>query len=196
MVRGREELIRDCAMLGLLGALVFACLWTTAVAFDGNWILGEDTLSELGGDRGGRFFFNTGVLTMGIAGLAFSIGLCMVLGSPLRGAGAIILFVGAMALIGVGAFPINTGEPHTFFSYLFFGLMLFSMAMLAFPVWKNPQIGALGGAITVMSLGISLAFLFVSSVPLAEAVAVICLLIWTIIVSSLILVRSSHRTGT
>ncbi|MBW1939406.1 MAG: DUF998 domain-containing protein, partial [Deltaproteobacteria bacterium] len=188
-------MIRDCAMLGLLGALVFACLWTTAVSFDGNWILGEDTLSELGGNGGGRFFFNVGVLIMGIAGLAFSTGLYMVLGSPLRGSGAIILFVGAMALIGVGVFPINTGEPHTFFSYLFFGLMLFSMAMLSFPVWKSPWIGALGGAITVMSLGISMVFLFICSVPLAEAVAVICLLIWTITVSSLILVRFSHRTG-
>jgi len=192
----RQDLIVKCAMMGLVGALIFSYLWVAAVLVDGNWIMGVETLSELGGDRRGSFLFNTGVITMGFAGLAFSSGLYLCLGSPLKGSGSIVLMVGSVALIGVGIFPITAGDPHTFFSYLFFGLMLFSLAMLVWPLSREPRIGSLGGAVTLGSIVVSLGFLFNSSVPMTEAVAVICLLIWSVTISSLILIRPSFRTCT
>jgi hypothetical membrane protein len=192
----KENLMRTTAIIGLLGAILFALLWTSAVIADGNWILGEETLSELGGDRPGRLYFNTGVIVMGIMGLIFAVGLFLILkGDPLGRIGTSVLFVGAVALIGVGIFPITTGEYHTFFSYAFFSLMLVTMLLLALPIWRDYRLGSIGGIVTVGALAVSLIFLFTSSIPLTEAVAVICLLIWTVTISTLILTLPMRKKG-
>lgn len=192
----KKNLMRTTAIIGLIGAILFALLWTSAVIADGNWVLGEETLSELGGDRPGRLYFNTGVIVMGIMGLLFAVGLFLILKEDLLGRiGTSVLFVGAVALIGVGIFPITTGEYHTFFSYAFFGLMLVTMFLLALPIWRECRLGPLGGIVTVGALAVSLVFLFTSSIPLTEAVAVICLLIWTVTISTLILTLPMRRKG-
>jgi hypothetical membrane protein len=192
----KENLIRTTAIIGLLGAILFALLWTSAVIVDGNWVLGEETLSELGGDRPGRLYFNTGVIAMGIMGLLFAVGLFLILKEDLLGRiGTSVLFVGAVALIGVGIFPITTGECHTFFSYAFFGLMLATLLLLALPIWRESRLGPVGGIVTVGALATSLVFLFASSIPLTEAVAVICLLIWTVTISILILTLPMRKKG-
>lgn len=192
----KEKLIRTTAIIGLIGAIFFALLWTSAVIVDGNWILGEETLSELGGDRPGKVYFNTGVIVMGIMGLLFAYGLYLILKGDLIGRiGSSVLFMGAVALIGVGIFPITTGDYHTFFSYAFFGLMLITMFILALPIWRESRLGPVGGLVTVGALAISLVFLFTSSIPLTEAVAVICLLIWTVTLSTLILTLSMRKKG-
>jgi hypothetical membrane protein len=184
----KQNLVRYLAVVGLLGAILFALLWISAVIVDGNWILGEETLSELGGDRPGKLYFNTGVIAMGVMGLFFALGLFLMFKKDLLGRiGTVVLIIGAFALIGVGVFPITTGVYHTFFSYTFFGLMLITLFLLAIPIWRESRLGPVGGLVTAGGLAVSLMFLFTTSIPLTEAVAVICLLIWTVTISSLIL---------
>jgi hypothetical membrane protein len=190
----KDRLIRITAIIGLLGAILFALLWTSAVIIDGNWVLGEETLSELGGDRPGRLYFNTGVIAMGVMGLIFALGLYLILKVDILGRiGCSALFAGAVALIGVGIFPITSGEYHTFFSYTFFGLMLVALLLLALPIWRESRLGPVGGIVTLGALVASLSFLFTTSIPLTEAVAVMCLLIWTVTVSILILTLPMRR---
>jgi hypothetical membrane protein len=67
--------VRFGAICGLIGALFFSVMWIVAVFVDGNWIMGKETLSELGGNRPGAFFFNSGVIVEGILGLFYGLGL-------------------------------------------------------------------------------------------------------------------------
>jgi len=184
------DLVFIAALCGLIGAIIFSLFWLTAVYVDGHWILGKETLSELGGDRPGRLFFNSGVIIEGILSLVFSSGVYRLMKGHKAGrVGTTIMFLGAISLIGVGVFPIDTGTPHTIFSYTFFGLMLLALSILIRPLYRHPVFGKAGSFITLSAVTISLAFLFTSPVPLTEAVAVICLLIWSSTISLQIIVN-------
>ncbi|MBM4237551.1 MAG: DUF998 domain-containing protein, partial [Euryarchaeota archaeon] len=140
----------------------------------------EETLSELGGDRAGRMYFNSGVIVEGILGLIFAIGLWRALPRTLgASAGFIVLLLAGISLVGVGIFPITTGLYHTVASYAFFGLSLLAILLFLVPIWKSRTFGPVPGVITGAAVVISLLFLFLTSVPLAEAVAVICLMVWS-----------------
>ena len=183
------------ALAGLLGALTFAFMWSAAVVTDGHWILGQETLSELGGDRPGRSFFNAAVITEGILGLIFSSGIYRLMkGNNLGRLGSMVFFIGAIALIGVGIFPITTGSPHTVASYAFFGLMLIALLLMIAPIFHHPVLGKVGGVVTIASLIVSLGFLFAAPIPPTEAVAVICLLIWSS-AQSLLIIFNRRKMG-
>jgi len=191
----RVDWVFFSALAGLLGALMFAFMWSAAVVVDGHWILGQETLSELGGDRPGRVFFNAGVITEGILALLFSTGIYRLMKSDHLGRlGSIILFAGSVALIGVGVFPITAGMPHTVATYAFFGLILVALIVLIIPILYHPVLGEKGGILTIASLILSLTFLFTASLPLTEAVAVTCLLIWSSIIS-LLIILNRRRMG-
>ncbi len=184
MKRGTMNIVRIGAIAGLAGALLFSTMWIAAVLADGHWVLGEETLSELGGDRPGRLFFNAGVILEGVLGLLFAIGLWRALPRTLvASSGFIVLLLAGISLVGVGVFPITTGAYHTVASYAFFGLSLVAILLLLVPIWKSETFGPIPGAVTGAAVVISLLFLSFTSVPLAEAVAVICLLIWSLILA-------------
>ena len=179
----------DCIRLGALAgisvALVFSLMWTSAVVVDGNWRLGEETLSELGGDRPGAIYFNSGVVFAGVASLVFWLGLrCTVSKTILSRMGTLALFASSVALIGVGVFPIDTGDPHTVASYLFFSLMLMAFLLLTIPFRDSPVFGK-GYAIMSLAMAVvSLGVLLLISLELAEAVAVASMLLWVLILSA------------
>lgn len=182
--------IRKGALLGLVGAAFFSLMWTSAVIADGHWVLGEETLSELGGDRPGALFFNAGVIVEGILAIFFSAALWRSM-RP-RGAfriGPALFLAASVALIAVGAFPITTGLPHTVASYAFFGLALLAVLAIAYPIWEHRAFGPLAGIASLAAAAISVVFLLATNVPTAEAVAVICLLGLTVLLSSMMLAR-------
>lgn len=147
---------------------------------DGSWIFGEETLSELGGDRPGALIFNVGVIIEGFLAMVFSCSLLEYMkGSLLGRIGAGLLLIASIFLIGVGVFPITTGDPHTFFSYAFFLTALIALIVLVLPVARRVP---MGGGLSILTAGlvlVSIGFLVTSSIPMTEAVAVICLLIWS-----------------
>lgn len=189
-MKRKIDLIFIAAICGLIGAIIFSLMWSAAVYVDGHWIFGEETLSELGGDRPGRWLFNSGVIIEGVLALVFSTGMYKLMKGYRAGRiGAAIMFLGGVALIGVGIFPIDTGTPHTVFSYVFFGLMLLALSILILPLFRHTLFGKAMGIITLLAVAISLAFLFSSPIPLTEAVAVICLLIWSSAISIQIIIN-------
>ena len=182
--------VRFGAKCGLIGALFFSVMWMVAIFVDGNWILGKETLSELGGNRPGALFFNSGVITEGFLCLFYGLGLLHAIRKGiLQRAGIAILLIASFALIMVGVFPITTGFAHGIASYSFFGMSLLAILILVYPLWKEDRFGPNVGIVTLGSAIVSLAFLFATTVPLAEVVAVICLLIWSSLISILMLTR-------
>ena len=190
-------LSRIGAWAGITGTMAFGLLWTAAVIADGSWAFGEDTLSELGRmDGGGRDIFNSAVILASILWMIFTLGLYSILQRrwSTRVGGA-LFFISAFSLLGIGIFPIDSGTPHTVASWSFFIGALVSLLILALPVSQTECFGRLGLVPTLVAPLISLSFLIWTTVPLAEAVAVMCLMAWAVIMSALILLHVPRRKG-
>jgi hypothetical membrane protein len=172
------------SICGIIGSIAFAALWIGAVYLDGNWVLGEMTLSELGDrSRPGSLVFNGGVIFAGIMFMAFSAGLYRVLSSSVLGRlGTIVLAISSIFLIGVGVFPIDTGTPHTIVSIAFFTLGAIALALLVVPAWRSHVLHRGGGLVTLVLLLISLAGLATLALPAAEALSVGCLILWAVLI--------------
>lgn len=179
------------AWCGLAGVVAFAILWTAAVAADGSWEFGVDTLSELGRiGGGGRDIFNAGVILASLLWVPFAMMLIVALPKcPLSRVGGALFLVSAASLLAIGVFPIDSGTPHTVASWSFFVMSLVSLLVLAAPMARSERFGRPVASVTVAAPMVSMAFLAFTSVPLAEAVAVMCLMAWAATVSAFAILR-------
>ena len=159
---------------------IFAIFWSVAVAVDGHWVFGVNTLSDLGADRPGRLWFNSGVIIAGLMLAVYSFGLHHVLvKGQLSSGGCLLMFLSSMALIGIGIFPETSGVIHLYLSWAFFLMAMVGLLVLARPVFRSAAFGRIARAMTVITpLGSIAILLLVMSVPFAEAIAVILLMIW------------------
>lgn len=173
------------AMAGIAGSVFFAIMWTAAVLADGGWHLGEMTLSELGDrSRSGHLLFNTGAMVTGVLSLLFSVGLYKVLSPGVMGrAGAAMMGVASLLLIGVGIFPIDTGTPHTVVSFSFFGIAALALVLLITPFARSYVFHRSMAMLTAFLLLVCLVGAAVLKLPGLEALAVGCLLLWMFMVS-------------
>ncbi|MDW5562730.1 MAG: DUF998 domain-containing protein [Methanomassiliicoccus sp.] len=173
------------AISGIIGSVAFAALWMAAAYQDGDWVLGGMTLSELGDrSRSGAMLFNGGVIIAGVMSLLFAVGLYRLLStSKLGKLGAGTLGLASVFLIGIGLFPIDTGSPHTTASLGFFVLGGAAMALLIVPVWRSHVLNRGGGALTAIVLLTAIAGVMTLPLPAAEALAVGCVLLWTVLIS-------------
>lgn len=179
---------RLTAYLGLLIAVEFSILWTLAVIVNGNWQLGRDTLSELGGNVPSRWVFNIAVLVAGFAGIRFSFGLARLLANQRLGRiGSYVFAVASLGLISVGVFPIDTGTPHTVASIFFFSVAAIAAIILMHPLAK--RYGIASGPLITTAVVIIISFLALATtpIPFAEAVTVAGLLVWVAVLSIQIL---------
>lgn len=175
--RRRERLIVIGAIVGIVLPIFFSFMWAAAVVVNGHWVLGEHTLSELGGDVPSRWIFNIAVIVGGLMGIDFSIGLIMRLAPSKTGrAGGALLAVSSIGLITVGLFPIDTGESHTLATAFFFGFAALAAFVLLYPVYI--WVGAKGAPFIVLAaaIALSIASVVLTPLPFAEAVAVASLM--------------------
>ncbi|MDD1769690.1 MAG: DUF998 domain-containing protein, partial [Methanomassiliicoccales archaeon] len=113
---------------GLVLPIFFAVMWTLAAVVNGHWVLGRDTLSELGGQVPSRWIFNVAVIVSGVLGIDFSFRLFVKFAdSRLGRAGSVVLAIASIGLVSVGVFPIDTGQPHTIASVFFFTVVALSV---------------------------------------------------------------------
>jgi hypothetical membrane protein len=189
----RPELIKWGSLAGIAGAVTFSLLWAAAIIADGHWLFGIETLSELGGHRPGRYYFNIGVMVMGILSIPFGMALHQQLTQKRLGRISTMIFiVAAVLLIGVGVFPIDTGAPHTFFSWGFFITIITTMTLMLHPYRCDMKLCRLGFATTavVVLIGygtILLVSLDLMELALSEALIVMGLNIWVVITGVLLL---------
>jgi hypothetical membrane protein len=185
------------AIAGIIGSLEFAVMWTLAVTVDGHWIIGSMTLSELGGDRPGRWFFNIGVIVAGVLFAILIVGLERTLPRGLlTRIGASLSFAGSAFLVAIGVFPITTGDPHTIASWGFFVLMLVGMLLMARGIRHYGGLGIIAAIITVGVVVLGASLLIISSIPVAEAATVIALISWGFLLSiRLLMLQLLRRTS-
>ena len=172
-------------LAGLVGMILFAIFWTAAIIVDGHWVFGVNTLSDLGADRPGRLWFNSGVIIAGAMLLVYSFGLHRVLvKAQLSSGGCLLLFLSSIALIGIGVFPETSGEIHLYLSWAFFIMAMIGLIVLIGPMLRSAAFGRIARAMTVIAPAGSIAtLLLVMSVPFAEAISVILLMIWGAVTS-------------
>jgi len=179
---------RLTAYLGILIAIEFSVLWITAVIVNGNWQLGVNTLSELGGDVPSRWVFNIAVLIAGFAGIRFSFGLAKLLAAQRLGrTGSYVFAVASLGLISVGVFPIDTGTPHTVASIFFFTVAAIAAIILLYPFYKQFGVRSAPFITTAAVILVSFVSLVTTPLPFAEAVTVAGLLVWVAVLSLQIL---------
>ncbi len=193
----KQRLVVIGGIDGIVLSVFFAVMWAAAAVVNGHWVLGRDTLSELGGKVPSRWIFNIAVLLSGVMGIDFSIGLFVRLSPSKSGmAGSALLAAASVGLITVGLFPIDTGESHTIATALFFGFAALSAFTLIYPIskWtgtKSPVFIVLIAAIVLSILSIAL-----TPIPFAEAVAVASLQAFTLTVGIQIIRDRKRRVPT
>ena len=166
-------------------SLFFASMWICAVVVNGDWTLGEDTLSELGGAGPSEWIFNLAVIVSGLIGIFFAIGFDARLRSLKTGRiGCTALAIASVFLISVGVFPIDTGLPHGVVSVLFFTTAALAAMLLLRPIFKWVGPRGVPFIATVAALATSFASLALTPLPFAEAVAVASLLAWSLVIGA------------
>lgn len=189
----RAELTRWGSIAGIVGAVAFSLLWAAAILADGHWLFGIETLSELGGPRPGRLFFNSGVMVMGILSIPFGFAIYdQLLKSYLGRPSSLLFIMSAIFLIGVGVFPIDTGDPHKFFSWAFFSTVIIALTLMIHPYRCDSKLCRLGLLTTavVVSIGyvtIILVATGLMELALCEALVVMALNVWVVVTGVLLL---------
>jgi len=163
-------------------SLFFATMWILAVIVKGDWTLGEDTLSELGGSGPSEWIFNSGAIISGVLGILFAVGLNARLRELQTGKiGCAAFAFASMCLILVGLFPIDTGTAHGVASVTFFATAALAVMLLLVPIFR--MTGAKGAPFitSIAALAASFAAFALTPLPFAEAVAVSALLAWSLV---------------
>jgi hypothetical membrane protein len=120
--------------------------------------------------------------------------------NTLIGKGSVgLLLLACVFLVGIGVFPIDTGAPHTFFSWAFFSSIIISLTVMLWPMAKDAVLSLSGRAFTMTTVltgyvTIGLVVMGAMRLALSEALVVIALDLW-VIVTCLMLSRASLTPG-
>lgn len=168
-------------IVGFTGAAFFGLMWVIAGLIDPSWVFGTNMVSDLGVSfTDAKYYFNYGSFISGILIMVAGIGII-----SLR-KGAMSLAGGAIALAGVflalvGLFPLDTGAPHEFFGISLFVMGVSGIILSTVDYWIKGRV--LFGGFTLMMLVVMVAVFLTESLAYAEGIAVVCLLIWLIMMS-------------
>ncbi|MBO4552254.1 MAG: DUF998 domain-containing protein [Candidatus Methanomethylophilaceae archaeon] len=131
------DLTRVSPIAGILCVVSFITLWVLAAVVDGHWVLGENTLSDLGvcGSNAAQLCFNGGCAIAGLLAVIFAMGLIERKGAW-RICGIMMALAGVM-LIGVGIVNLSYGEAHVIDATAHGALAAISMAISVYADWKD-----------------------------------------------------------
>jgi len=135
-------MLRLAGVCGVIAPLVALSSIFLAIAYSPwfNWT--DNALSDLGVGTA-AFLFNSGLIVGGLLGLVFSLGMVQVLRKRVLGlAGAFMLVLAAVSLVGVGVFPETAGRIHFYVSVAFFAfgpssLLLVGIALARESSWRK-----------------------------------------------------------
>jgi len=174
---------RKTAYIGILGAVLFTIMWLASIYADGNWIFGVETLSDLGHpSRAGHPLFNAAAVIAGILLGIFALGMYYTHQTFLYARTSMAIAMAAcVSLVGVGIFPIHVEVYHTVASFVFFGLMIVGLSVWTVHDWTRGGNARPYAYFTALLLVISLSFLAFTELGLAEAVAVMMIMLWAVV---------------
>ncbi len=163
----------------LLGAFVFSVAWIIAVCGDAGWVLGENTVSDLGVSdvQLSADVFKYASIITGLLFFVFGIGKAVFEKDANRASG-IMAIIAALALIGIGTYSkdFGNGNAHLFSAVVFFLFIAASAALSGYG--DHRQRKTIPAAITVVLFTASLLALATCSFELAEVVIIACVMIW------------------
>jgi hypothetical membrane protein len=191
----RDRITLACAPIG---CTIFVALYLIAAFEDPDYVLFESYLSDLGVGPG-AWAFNSGVVLSGSLLAAFAAGgFSSYLGANrLMRVGAALLAVSGMFLAGVGIFTEDVGDVHLLVSYAFFGAAFLSFGLFTvarFLVKRTlADVFLLVNACS-FAIGALVVVLFGPD-PMAETIAVFCMLAWGVITTVLVLVDEGRAVA-
>lgn len=172
------DLIKHYTVFGLLSPAVFAILWFAATQFEPSWVLGQNSLSELGicGNASAEVCFNMGCTISGMLGLVYCIGLLRKKG-PYFFIG-LIMVVGVFALSGVGVLNLNYNFAHETTSSLY-GLCAYVSMILSMLIDLKDRryvFGAITAVLVLICILSDIEFTFQAFEP----IGITCTLVWVV----------------
>ncbi len=182
-------------ILAITLPFVFAVLWISSATLNGQWTFGVHTLSHMGISENAlaAALFNGGCMACGAMGILIGLGTAAhkeCAGTIVERTGTIagmFYAVGMFFLILVGVFPMDQKPIHYIVATLFFALVLFNIIIAAV---DNRRLGR-HFEIDVAFFALSLLFMATMAFPLWEALIVILIMIWTVLLG----VRYIHYEG-
>ncbi len=159
MDKFRLEITYICGFLTPIVAYTFIFI---AIANAPWFMWHKNALSDLGAHAGSDVIFNSGLMIAGILESIFAIGLLNNFKGIIRKIGAVILFLSAIALFGIGLFPETAGEIHFYFSVAFFVLFPIGIFVFSIPYVRKNENGRMLG---FLAIGVFIASIIIWSFP-------------------------------
>ncbi len=129
------------AWSGIAAAAVFIISLMAAVSLDGGWVLGENTLSDLGASAtDARLAFNYGCCVLTAVLLAvFGFSSAAYAANRSTAVGGIVMIIAAALLVMVGLIAKDSGDgtAHNLVSYTFFLTAFIAVCLYASGFWLN-----------------------------------------------------------
>lgn len=166
----------------ICAAFIFAIAWIVAACGDVTWVVGENTLSDLGVSDVGvsADAFNYGCIICGALFAIFGVGKAA-FEKRCNSASGIMMIIAGLALIGVGVFTkdFGNGNAHLAVAYAFFLFLTISIILTGIGDYQEKK--TIPVAVTVAIFMTALGCFALMSIEMAEAVAVACALLWAVV---------------
>ncbi|MBQ7701195.1 MAG: DUF998 domain-containing protein [Candidatus Methanomethylophilaceae archaeon] len=184
------ELTRVSPIAGILCVISFMALWIAAVVIDGNWVLGENTLSDLGvcGNDAAELCFNGGCAIAGLLAVIFALGLIEKKG-VWRVCGACMAIAGVM-LIGVGIVSLHYNNAHFIDASTHGVFAAITMLLSLAGDWKegNKKMVAITSVLVIACVIVTLTQKF----EVYEPYAVVTVMVWALAQSIKLLMQANN----
>lgn len=182
----RKPLNVAFAWFGIAAVAAFIASFIAALALDPGWVLGENTLSDLGAsDTDSRLLFNYGccmltAVLLAVFGFTSSV---YSANNATRFAGiAMVIAAVFLFMVGLVAKDFEDGTAHNLISYTFFLFALISVCLYAGGFWLNGR--ELLAGVPVIAL-IALIGVYIGyGLAMLEALAVFAALICVVIAAA------------
>jgi len=162
--------------LAILGGISFSILWPLAALATGDWVLGRDTLSELGGkDNAAAPIFSAGCALAGACLFVFALSLRSEVRAARRSAP--VLAFASMGLLMVGVWNITMSPWHMIATVWFFASVAIGLAILACDFLRAKVMRA-SAATAVAGIAVTFISAATATLPFTEAVAVGAVIAW------------------
>lgn len=162
----RVTKLKIAGLCGVVGPLIAFSMILLAISSSPWFSWTENALSDLGAEGMAALLFNSGLIICGALILVFATGLREILPSRfLSHAGVLGIVLSAIALIGIGVFPV----PHTLhfpFSVAFFTLLPISMLLLGCAMALEQSDKKIGLFITTLGIVAIVPWVLLFVVPL------------------------------
>ncbi len=167
------------AVAGICAAFIFSVVWICAINADTSWVLGENSLSDLGVSSVAiaADLFNYGCILCGALVVIFGIGKACCEKNYNRASGCFIAAAGVfMIVVGIVNKDFGNGNTHLMAAYLAFIFLALGVILSGFGNWNDGK--RVSAAITIILVLIVLGSCIHNTIQMVEAIAVACALVW------------------